>query len=144
MFISPLHQAYGSNVDDPSDAEVMARLSGQVRHNILYKKIEQFELDDAETRSISLANYTNSHWSFIIMRVIGDAKLTTAALDTDDASAITADIPCYGTSLLPGIFVLSSYNVNTFTIESLADDTVIELVAAIAAEDDDTRLDDNA
>lgn len=144
LFLSPLHQAFNSDVPEPSDSEVISRLVGDVYHNILYHKKEQFELDSAETRAISYANFTAAHWAFIILRVVGDAKITTSGVDTDDATGITADLPCYGTSLLPGILILSTYNVSTFTIESLADGTVIELFAGIAAEDDDTRLDDNA
>lgn len=145
LFLSPLHQAFNEDVECPDAADVKAALRGDIRHNILYSKIEQYELDITETRAISLANYTAlSDWAFIKMRVVGDAKLTTAAKDTDDTTDITADLPCYGTAKLPGILVLSTYNVTSFTVESLADDTVVELFAGIAAEDDDTRLTDNA
>jgi hypothetical protein len=118
---------------------------GDVRHNVLYAKIEQFQIDNTETRSISLANYTQlSDWPFIIMRVVGEAKLSTVGVDTDNSTGITGEMPAYGTSKFPGILIFSTYNVQTFTVESLADDTTVELFAGIAAEDDDSRLDDNA
>jgi hypothetical protein len=145
LFLSPLHQAFNENVESPDNAAVRATMRGDVRHNILYSKIEQYELASAATRAINLANYTPlTDWPFIMLRVVGEIKVTTVGVDTDNSTAIGADIPCYGTSLLPGIFVLSSYNVTSFTIESLADDSIIELFAGIAAEDDDARLDDNA
>lgn len=144
MFMSPLHQAFPANVDDPSDSDIVIRFNNQDKFNILYKKVEQFELDDTETRTISYANYTAlSDWAYIVMRVIGEARINTVGVDTDGVTAITGKLPAYGTEIFPGVVLLSTYNVSTFTVESLADGTSIELFAGISCEDDDTRLDDN-
>ncbi len=143
LFMSPLHSAFPDNVDDPSESKIVTRLDDENKFNILYKKIEQFELDDTDTRAISFANYTRSDWSYLIVRVIGSARINTAGKDTDGSSAITGKLPMYGTDIFPGIGLFSSYNVDTFTVESLADSTKIELFAAISCADDDTRIDDN-
>lgn len=143
LFMSPLHQAFSDNVNDPEDSQVVARLRGDVRQNILYQHVEQYSLDDGSTRAISYANYTLTEWAFIVLRVVGEIKVTTVAKDTDGSTDISANLPCYGTALFPGILVLSTYNVSSFTVESLADDTTVQVFAGIAAEDDDSRLDDN-
>lgn len=143
LFMSPLHQAYPDNVDDASMSQDATRFMGEIRQNILYHKIEQFELDDTDTRSISLANYARTDWCFLILKVVGEACVNTAGKDYDGSTDITGVLPVYGTALFPGIAILSSYNVDTFSVESLADDTKVALYAAIAAEDDDARLDSN-
>ena len=144
LFMSPLHFAWSDNVDDPALSKFCSRFLGEENYNILYHKIEQYELDNTATRAISFANYTRSEWSYIICRVVGSARLNTAGKDSDGSTSISGKLPVYGTALFPGVLILSSYNVDTFTIESLADDTTVELYAAIAAEDDDTRMDLNA
>lgn len=144
LFTSPLHQAFPDNVTDPAQSKIAIRFMNQDRFNILYKKVEQFELDAAATRTISYANYASTEWAFLIMRVVGHAKVSTSGFDTDGSTPITGELPCYGTSIFPGMLLLSTYNVSTFTVESLADSTKVELFAGISCEDDDPRLDENA
>ena len=144
LFTSPLHQAFPDNVDDPIDSKIAIRFMGQDKFNILYKKVEQYALADGDTRAISYANYTVAEWAFIVIRVIGSAAINTVGVDTNGSTPIAGVLPVYGTSIFPGIGLLSTYNVTTFTVESFADNTQIELFAGISCEDDDTRLDLNA
>lgn len=144
LFSSPSHQAYPDNVDDPIDSKIAMRFMGQNKFNILYKKVEQFELDELDTRTISYANYTSSEWAFIIARVVGHVSIETSGFDTNGSTPITGFVSAFGNRIIPGVAILSTYNVSTFTVSSLADDTKIELFAAISCEDDDPRLDENA
>lgn len=145
LFLSPIHNTFSDDVDDPSQSKDFRRYFGDSKFNILYHKIEKFTLASSATRTISYANYTAlTDWPIIIARVVGSARINTVGVDTDGSTAITGKLPIYGTSIFPGIGSISSYNVTSFTVESLADGTEIELYAAISAEDDDTRLNDNA
>ncbi len=144
LFTSPLHQAFPDDVTDPAQSKIAIRFMNQDKFNILYKKVEQFELDAAATRTISYANYASSEWSFLIMRVNGHAQVNTAGFDTDGTTPITGELPVFGNRVFPGMLLLSTYNVTSFTVESLADSTKIELFAGISCEDDDPRLDENA
>lgn len=144
LFISPIHSIFHDNVINPSESKDYMRFMSQERHNILYHKIEKYELDLSATRAISFANYTTlSDWAFIIAKVVGSVRINTAGFDTDGVTARTGKLPIYGTSIVPGIGIISTYNTTSFTVESLANDSTIELYAAIAAEDDDTRMDSN-
>jgi hypothetical protein len=139
-FIGAIFSAWGENTTDPLSAHDSQQLIADSTLNILYHRQEQFELDSAASRSISLANYTSSEWTFMVMKVVGKAYFNIAALDTDGVTVISSKIPAYGTSVLPGIAIFSSYNVTSVSVVSSQDDTVIELYAAISCADDDTRL----
>jgi len=139
-FVSAVISAWPDNVGSPSLSVASQQIIAPAQLNIITHKMEQFELDSAGTRMISLANYVSTEWSFIIMKVIGNAYISTAGFDTNGSTAITAKLPAYGTALLPGIAIFSSYNVSTFSVISLADDTTIELYAAISCADDDARI----
>lgn len=141
LFVSPLHQAYPDKVDDASMSKDLARFVGEEHYNVLYQRIEQFELDAAETRAITFANYTRSEWTYLILKVVGVAMVTTTGKDYDGSTDITGNLTAQGTSLFPGILILSSYNIDTFSVEALTDGTKVQLFAGIAAADDDTRLD---
>lgn len=144
LFISPLQQAWKSNVDDAQESGYMNQLSGDVRLNILYQRIEEAELDDTETRTINFANTATADWKFLLVKVVGSAHVNISALDTDGVTVITSKFPYFGTEIFPGIGMISSYNVTSMQIESDADGTVIEVYAAVSCEDDDARLVTNA
>ena len=144
MFVLPLVAAWDKDVDDPVQGDFVGAMRNTNRQHVLYYRIEKCSLDNAATRAITLANYTRSEWVYLIARVVGTAYIATAGKDTDGVTAITGKLEMYGTDLLPGISLFSSYNVDTMTLTSEADGTVIEVFAAVACADDDTRLTTNA
>ncbi len=137
LFVSPLHQAFPDNVDDPAQSKIATRFLGQEKYNILYQRIEQYELDDTDTRTITFAAYASTLWSYLIIRVDGHVRVNTTGFDTDGTTPITGKLPIFGNHIFPGMGLLSSYNVSTFTVESLADGSKVEVYAAIAAADND-------
>ncbi len=141
LFLSPLQQVWPDDVTDPAQSKLAYRFRGEDKYNILYQKIEQFELDDGSTRTISYANYASTQWAFIIARVVGEVTINTSGFDTNGSTPITGKLPIYGKEILPGIGILSTYNVSTFTVESHEDGSTVELYAAIAAADDDPLID---
>jgi hypothetical protein len=143
LFLSPLQQAWQENVDDPSLAKFMNQLVGDCRLNILYQRIEQIELDDTDTRDITFANSATTDWKFLIVKCVGTAHLNIAALDTNGVTVINSKIPFFGTSIFPGLGVVSSYNLTSVQIEGDADSTIVEIYAAVSCEDDDSRLTTN-
>lgn len=139
-FVSTIHSAWSGDASDPLESDDGQQLIAPTQLNILYHRQEQFELDNAATRSITLANYTSSEWTFFVMKVVGQCYFSISALDTDGVTVITSKIPAYGTALLPGIAIFSSYNVSSVSVVSEADDTTVQLYAAISCADDDARL----
>lgn len=144
LFTSPLHQAFPDDVDDPNDSKIAFRLDDQNQYNILYKKVEQFELDAAQTRTLSLFNIGSTQWLFLIVKCVGSGRVNTAGFDTDGSTPITGKLPVYGNRVFPGILLLSTYNTSSFVVESLADDSKFEVFCAVACADNDARMDTNA
>ncbi len=144
LFVSPIVAAWDADVNDPTQGNFVGQMLNTDRQNVLYYRIEKCILASSATRAITLANYVRTEWLYLIVRVNGLAYIATAGKDTDGSSAITGKLQAYGTDLLPGISIFSSYNVDTMTITSQADDTEVEVFAAVACADDDTRYTTNA
>lgn len=144
LFLSPYQSAFPDYVRDPRSSKVFASFLGQEKYNVLYQRIEQYELDATQTRAVTFPGYSSSEWAVIIFRVIGDVTINTTGFDTDGTTPITGKLPGYGNELFPGIVILSTYNVSTFTVESFQDGSTVELYASIACADDDPRIDSNA
>lgn len=140
LFMTPFVGAWTEDVDDYSDSRYASAFMDDGRFNILYQRIEQMELDDTETRTIAYPNQATSDWKYLVVRVIGSAHFNLSGFDTDGVTAITAKIPYYGTSLLPGIGFISTYNVTSLQLESDADGTKIEVYAAVSCADDNALL----
>lgn len=141
LFITPLQSAWRGDVDDPTDGEVVGQFLGQEQQNILYERIESMSLGVSDTRSITFAGVTlKNEWVYLVAKVIGTARINVSADDTDGSTVITSKWQGYGTEVFPGFIIISSYNVNTISVEGLAAGTTVELFAAIACADNDTRL----
>ncbi len=128
-----------SNGDDtdPESSAVFYNPPMEAHHNVIYYRRETLELDDGDTRSITFPNATaSSGWVGVMARVIGEAKLTTVGVNWAGSGAITGVTVGYGASRHPGMMSATTYNVTSFTLEGLADDTTVEYVAMILAEDD--------
>jgi len=139
-FIGAIFSAWSDPVTDPMSSHDAQQLIASSKLNVLYHRQEQMELDSSESRVISRANYTSSEWTYMVMRVVGKAYFEITALDTDGVTVITSKIPAYGTEQLPGIAIISSYNITAISVVSQQDNTLVELYAAISCADDDTRL----
>lgn len=139
LFTSGYIAAYDDLVDDPTLAAWAQQVSGDSRHNVIAKKVESYTLDSAATRAVTLANYVSTEWTILILKVTGEVKVNTVATNLA-GGAVTGRLRAYGTSVFPGILMISTHNVTSFTVESLADGTKVELFAAIAIEDDDARM----
>lgn len=132
-------------VDDPSLSQESSQIKSSQKHNILYYKVEEIELDNTQTRTINFASYATTQWVFLVARVIGQMTANITGLDTG-GGAITGKIQGFGTINMPGLIILSGTKINSggVIIESHADNSVMELFAGIAAEDDDPLMDTNA
>jgi hypothetical protein len=144
LFMSPLHQAWPDVVNDPADSKIAYRIDNQGKFNILYKKVEQFSLDTAATRTLSLFNFDSTEWLFLIVRCIGSGRINTSGFDTNGSTPISGKIGVYGNRIFPGIAIISTYNNSSFIVESLSDDSLFEVFAAVACADNDARMDTNA
>lgn len=139
LFTSGYICAYDDLVDDPTLSRWSQQVSGEAMHNVIAKKVESYTLDSAATRAVTLANYVSTEWTILILKVMGEVKVNTVATNLA-GGAVTGRLRAYGTSVFPGILMISTHNVTSFTVESLADGTKVELFAAIAIEDDDARM----
>lgn len=127
--------AVPDSVDYPTAAKCLGLLDRPYKHVVLTKKIEQITLANLATRLIDFTNYASTDYVAVIARVVGECRINTAGFDTDGVTAITGKLPIYGTALYPGVGMITTYNTTSFTIESLADGTVIELFAATLEND---------
>ncbi len=144
LFSSPLHQAWPDDVNDPSESKLAFRFTDENKFNILYRKVEQFSLGALGTRTLSVLDFGQSEWLYLIVRCIGSGRVNTSGVDTDGSTPISGKIPVYGNRLLPGIVLFSTYNNSSFVVESLEDNSLFEVFAAVACADDDPRMDTNA
>lgn len=135
LFLQAYVTSFSDNVSEPIWSKDYQAFDRGIRYNVKFKKIENITLDNTDSRTINFSNKANSDWVVIIARVVGAARLVTAGLDTDGITPIAGNLPTYGTSLLPGIAMISTYNLTGLSVLSLADGTVVELFAAISEED---------
>jgi hypothetical protein len=147
LFHSIVQSACDDDVDDPIVAAVRDQLEAHERYNVLYSKQDELLMDENDTQTINLANYGVAYpndWTIIVLQVEGWVELQTLAKNYDNATTINGYQRSKGTSVFPGLLVLSSYNVTTFTLKALADSTKIRYLAAVACLSTDSRYEDNA
>lgn len=126
-----------ANDTDPENSSSFYGPPLEAHHNVLYYRRETLELDDGDTRAVTFPDTSaSSGWVGIMARVIGDAKLTTVGVNWNGSSALTGVTVGYGTDRHPGMISFVTKNVTSYTFEGLADDTAVEYVAMILAEDD--------
>lgn len=135
LFLNTLVNAYPDNVPDPFFSRWVNSFNKQIRYNVKLKKVANMALGLTETRVFTPVGLALADWSIIVARVVGSARIETAGFDTDGTTAITGHTPLFGNSLLPGYALWSTYNVTSFTMLALADNTVVELFQAISEED---------
>jgi len=142
LFINPAFQGFLQNVDDPIMANNQDSNSGVSRYNVLWRRIEEVTLDNTQTRVITPPKLSAStDKCFMLVRVIGSARVNTVGTSFNGITAVAGKIPVYGVTRFPGIGVFSTYNLTSLTLESLADGTVIEVFTAVTCDDNDARLD---
>ncbi len=127
-----------SNGDD-TDPETSSSFYNppiEAKHNVLYYRRETVGLDDGDTRTVSIPDSATGSWVGFMARVIGEAKLTTVGVNWDGSTAVTGVTSGYGVARYPGYISMTTTNTTTFTLEGLADDTTVEYLAMILAEDD--------
>lgn len=128
-----------SNADDtdPEQSSSFYNPPMVAYNNVLYSRRETLALDDGDTRAITFPDSAAaSGWVGIMVRVVGEAKLTTIGVNWNGSSAVTGVTVGYGVDRHPGIISLTTKNVTSYTLEGLADDTTVEYVAMILARDD--------
>jgi len=118
------------------------RLAGDVIYdNVLWRRSEQFTLALSATRTVTPPNLVAATDSCMaLVRVIGSARVNIVGLDFDGATPTAAKLPIYGTALYPGVGLISTYNVSSLTVESLAAGTVVDIFTAVTCGDNDARL----
>ena len=139
--------AWTDDVDDPLASSLLSKLTANERYNVLFQKSDSIAVDDGDTVSILPANYSVSFPNdqiFVLLRVRGWAELQLSSKDYDDASDIDGYQRAYGDSIMPGILVLSSYNVATLAVKGLQDGTKIEYLFCVVCDDTDVRYEDYA
>lgn len=147
LFLSDNVAGFSDDVDLPDYSETVARFLMAERYNVLYRKLEEIEIDNGETKTFTFANFSlvyPNDWLFIIAEVIGSVRFDTTAKDFDNVTTINGRIPTQGTAMYPGKVQISTYNVTTLQLVGLQDDSVVRMMAAIACDDSDSRYTENA
>lgn len=135
-FTSIVLNAYPDNVPDPFYARWCDTFNLQSRNNVRAKRIESIFLDDTETRVFTPSNIILNNTQFIVVKVIGAARINSVGKDTDGTTTINGYTPCFGTDILPGYIIYSTYNISSLTLLGQADDTKIQIFCATCEEDD--------
>lgn len=126
-----------ANDTDPESSAAFYNPPMEATHNVLYYRRETVELDSGDTRAITFPDAAGaSGWVGVMARVVGEAKLTTVGVNWNGSSAITGVTVGYGVVRHPGMLCEVTNSVTSFTFTGLADDTTVEYVAMILAEDD--------
>ncbi len=126
-----------ANDTDPETSTSFYNPPMEAYHNVLYYRRETVSLNSGDARTISFPDTAAATgWVGIIARVIGEAKITTVGVNWDGLTAVTGVSAGYGVEQHPGMISMTTDKVTTFTLAGLADDTTVEYVAMILAEDD--------
>lgn len=145
MFLNPALQGFQENVDDPVMANSYGANQSSSRFNVLWQRSQQVTLANAATYIVTPPKLvTATDKALMLVRVVGSARVNVAAKDFNGSDDVSGAIPVYGVARFPGIGVFSTYNLVSLTLESLADDTVIDIFTAVTCDDNDARLDTHA
>lgn len=147
LFLSENVAAYPDDVDAADYSASSQRLVASQRYNVLYRKLEEIEIDSGETKTFVFANYSlvyPNDWLFVIAEVIGSVRFDTTAKDFDNVTTINGRLPSQGTVMYPGRVQLSTYNVTTLQLVGLQDNSFVRMIGAIACTDSDSRYTENA
>ncbi len=135
QFVNAYISAFPDNVADPAVSRWVSSMDREVRYGVQQRKVEEILLDDSDSATITIPGLASSQWVVFVIRCIGQGVLTTTGNDSA-SSPITGKTPIYGTSILPGILVLSTYNLTAVpTITSQADGSIFEVYTSICVED---------
>lgn len=142
LFLNPYCVAFPDDVDDPWHSKDSAQMSGSLTQNIIAKKTEQVILDAAQSHTLNFTNELLANWKYLIIKVVGEVTINTVGVDFNGTTPLTASLPVYGTTIYPGIGVLSTYNVSSIVLTGITDNTVVQVFVGIAAADNDPRIDE--
>lgn len=135
QFINDYIAAWPDNVSDPDLSSWYDFKDHSIRYNNQKKNVQEVTLDNGHSYQLSLVNLQQSDWHSFVIRCIGEGYISLAGKDSSNV-AITSKIPVYGNSILPGITIVSTYNLTgNPVINSLADGSVFQIIQAQCVED---------
>lgn len=127
--------AFTDNVTDPFTSTWYREMDQQLRYNVLFDQVDEVTLNNTQVYTFNPASLAAGDWIYIVIRCVGQGYVTTHGNDAS-SSPIVGNTPIYGTSLLPGILFLSTYNLTSNpTVTSQADNSVFEIYVAKCLED---------
>jgi hypothetical protein len=135
MFINALINAFPDDVPDPFYARWMTSFSKQIRYNVKSRKLSTIKLDAGQSFGVTPTTLNEPDWSVLVLRVVGAVRVDTVGVDYDGISPIFGYTPSYGTDIYPGYVILSTYNVDTFTLLGQTGGATVELFLATSEED---------
>ena len=135
QFVNTYFAAWSDNVTDPTLSKSVALFDYDTRYGVQKRKMEEVALNNLDSYELSLVNLQQSDWITLVIVCVGEGYITTVGKD-DLGNAISCNIPIYGYQPLPGIFVLSTYNLTQApTITSILDGTIFEVFEATCLPD---------
>jgi len=139
-YISPGLKLYDGDVAEPRAADILPKqFRDTIKQYCLTYLAEKLSLAATDTRSIEpmlIGAAADNERSLVVLRVVGNVKVTTTGKDSDDAASITGYSNCYGTTYFPGFLVLMPYNLDSITVEAIAASTVSVLTGILALSTD--------
>lgn len=142
-YFNPGLRLYSDDVSSSRASDILPKqFKDLYEHICLSYLAEGLDMAIAETRSVEpmlIGAAADNARSFVVLRVVGEIKVTTVGNDSDDASAITGISQSYGTTLFPGFLVLSPYNLDSITVEAITASTV-DIITGVFALSTDSRI----
>jgi len=135
LFLNAYTSVFNPSVADPDDADWKDEFDQELRYSVSKKKVDSMVLDAGQSRVINIAGGISlADWFVLVVRCIGTGQIDTVGKDAG-GGAITGHLGMFGTNVLPGISILSTYNLISITITSLANNSIFEFLGATCVED---------
>lgn len=135
QFLNVYLAAWPGNVTDPDLSAWHQTFDREVRYNNQKKSSQEMTLNSGASQQLSVSGLAQADWHVLVVRCIGQGYISLSGKDAG-GTAITSQVPVYGNAVLPGVAVISTYNLTAApTIVSQADGSVFEVFEATCVED---------
>lgn len=141
LIVAPILSSWSGNLSDPEKAHEMPSVTAFTDiHDCL--SVRNDMISPAAAESITVTPYAGTVANekiFMFFKVIGEVKIVTTGVNYVPG-AITGTTVCYGTALLPGFAMISTYNVSAVAVVGVAASSTVRYLSTVITYPTDTRI----
>lgn len=135
QFVSTYLAAWTDNVPEGYMSSWRAGANKLTRYSVLRKGAQGLVLNSGQTSTVTIASQSQADWLYLAIRCVGTGHVNLVGKDASNAT-IASSIPVYGTQLLPGIVLISTYNLTAApVIVSDQDGSTFDIIDSTCVED---------